>query len=93
MAGGEGEIRTHGTLAGTTVFETAPIDRSGTSPQGQGPDGSGGRRTLGKLNGWVGARAGPWVEGADFSQGFASEQAGQGPKRTWGALTWGHPRL
>ena len=31
--GGEGGIRTHGTLAGTTVFETAPIDHSGTSPQ------------------------------------------------------------
>ncbi len=31
--GGEGGIRTHGTLAGTTVFETAPFDRSGTSPQ------------------------------------------------------------
>ena len=30
--GGEGGIRTHGTLARTTVFETAPIDRSGTSP-------------------------------------------------------------
>ena len=31
--GGEGGIRTHGTLARTTVFETAPFDRSGTSPQ------------------------------------------------------------
>ena len=31
--GGEGGIRTLGTLAGTTVFETAPIDRSGTSPR------------------------------------------------------------
>lgn len=30
--GGEAGIRTLGTLAGTTVFETAPIDRSGTSP-------------------------------------------------------------
>ena len=30
--GGEGGIRTHGTLARTTVFETVPIDRSGTSP-------------------------------------------------------------
>jgi hypothetical protein len=29
---GEGGIRTLGTLAGTTVFETVPIDRSGTSP-------------------------------------------------------------
>ena len=33
VIGGEGGIRTHGTLAGTTVFETAPIDHSGTSPQ------------------------------------------------------------
>lgn len=31
--GGEGGIRTHGTLARTTVFETAPIDHSGTSPR------------------------------------------------------------
>ena len=30
--GGEGGIRTHGDLAATTVFETAPIDHSGTSP-------------------------------------------------------------
>src|SRR3546814_4446421 len=30
--GGEGGIRTHGGLAPTTVFETAPFDRSGTSP-------------------------------------------------------------
>ena len=33
--GGEGGIRTHGTLERTTVFETAPIDRSGTSPSGR----------------------------------------------------------
>src|SRR5258708_1591413 len=32
--GGEGGIRTHGTLAGTPVFETGPIDHSGTSPVG-----------------------------------------------------------
>ena len=32
-SGGEGGIRTHGTLAGTTVFETAPFDHSGTSPR------------------------------------------------------------
>ena len=31
--GGEGGIRTHGTLAGSTVFETAPFDHSGTSPR------------------------------------------------------------
>ena len=30
--GGEGGIRTHGTLTRTTVFETAPIGHSGTSP-------------------------------------------------------------
>jgi hypothetical protein len=30
--GGEAGIRTLGTRKGTTVFETAPIDRSGTSP-------------------------------------------------------------
>jgi hypothetical protein len=32
QGGGEGGIRTHGTLARTTVFETVPIDHSGTSP-------------------------------------------------------------
>ena len=31
--GGEGGIRTHGTRKGSTVFETAPIDHSGTSPR------------------------------------------------------------
>ena len=31
-SGGEAGIRTLGTPKGTTVFETAPIDRSGTSP-------------------------------------------------------------
>jgi hypothetical protein len=35
-AGGEGEIRTHGTREGTTVFETVPIDHSGTSPRDAG---------------------------------------------------------
>ena len=30
---GEGGIRTLGALARTTVFETVPFDRSGTSPQ------------------------------------------------------------
>jgi len=33
LTGGEGEIRTHGTREGTTVFETVPIDHSGTSPR------------------------------------------------------------
>ncbi len=32
QCGGEGGIRTLGTRKGTTVFETAPFDRSGTSP-------------------------------------------------------------
>ena len=32
ITGGETGIRTLGTLARTTVFETAPFDRSGTSP-------------------------------------------------------------
>jgi hypothetical protein len=30
--GGEGGIRTHGTLAGPTVFKTAAFDHSATSP-------------------------------------------------------------
>jgi hypothetical protein len=32
LAGGEGGIRTHGTVTRTTVFETVPFDHSGTSP-------------------------------------------------------------
>ena len=31
-SGGEGGIRTHGTVTRTTVFETVPFDHSGTSP-------------------------------------------------------------
>ena len=30
--GGEGEIRTLGTIADTTVFKTVPLNHSGTSP-------------------------------------------------------------
>jgi hypothetical protein len=30
--GGEGGIRTHGTLTGTAVFKTAALNRSATSP-------------------------------------------------------------
>jgi hypothetical protein len=33
LSGGEGEIRTPGTRKGSTVFETAAIDHSATSPQ------------------------------------------------------------
>ena len=40
-SGGEGGIRTHGGLAPTTVFETAPIGHSGTSPQWRGCSGGG----------------------------------------------------
>src|SRR5580700_9729068 len=32
ITGGEGEIRTHGTRKGSTVFETAAFDHSATSP-------------------------------------------------------------
>jgi hypothetical protein len=32
MLKGESGIRTLGVIAGTTVFETAPFDRSGNSP-------------------------------------------------------------
>ncbi len=34
IVSGEGGIRTLGTVAHTTVFETVPFDRSGTSPRG-----------------------------------------------------------
>lgn len=33
LNGGGGGIRTHGTREGTTVFKTAPINRSGTPPK------------------------------------------------------------
>jgi hypothetical protein len=42
--GGEGGIRTHGTRKGTTVFETVPIDHSGTSPQSAPDTGQAGIR-------------------------------------------------
>ena len=32
FSGGEGGIRTHGDNKATTLFESAPINRSGTSP-------------------------------------------------------------
>jgi hypothetical protein len=32
LFGGEGEIRTRGTIADTTVFKTVPLNHSGTSP-------------------------------------------------------------
>ena len=38
-SGGERGIRTLGTLARTTVFETAPFNHSGTSPRTGAPDG------------------------------------------------------
>ncbi len=34
LNGGRGGIRTHGTLAGSTVFKTGPINHSGTLPSG-----------------------------------------------------------
>src|SRR3546814_8372097 len=41
MRGGGGGIRTLGTLARTTVFETVPFNHSGTPPQKQGAAGIG----------------------------------------------------
>ena len=35
IIGGEGGIRTHGTLARTPVFKTGPFNHSGTSPTAQ----------------------------------------------------------
>ena len=37
IGGGEGGIRTHGTVTRTTVFETVPFDHSGTSPKAVRP--------------------------------------------------------
>ena len=64
--GGEGGIRTHGTLARTTVFETVPIDHSGTPP------GTAYRGAIlsGQLGGWIGQsspfRPGIRVSGVDL---------------------------
>ena len=51
-SGGEGGIRTHGTREGSTVFETAPFDHSGTSPR----------------FGWCGAFIGAGVEAQGLSR-------------------------
>ena len=69
-SGGEGGIRTHGTGEGTTVFETAPIDHSGTSPQAAGYKG----RLRGLQLKPVGigpAIAGPGLHGANARLGRA----------------------
>ena len=49
-AGGERGIRTLGTLARSTVFETAPFDHSGTSPRGPALNTSG--RTKSRESRW-----------------------------------------
>ena len=54
--GGEGGIRTHGTLTGTPVFKTGAINRSTTSPLcpcGGGQDGVEGREGKLKSGGWA----------------------------------------
>ena len=54
-SGGEGEIRTHGTRKGSTVFETAAFDHSATSPSRTSPKIPGTPfyqpKTLAKING------------------------------------------
>ena len=73
--GGEGGIRTHGTFARTTVFETAPFDHSGTSPQGfqveRGADPTG--RLLGPQSGEI-------AFSSLFLAQFSPETADSGPK-------------
>ena len=66
--GGEGGIRTHGTREGSTVFETAPFDHSGTSPR----------------FGWCGAFIGAGVEAQGLSRKnrtAADEPAPEDPSR------------
>src|SRR6185295_7395340 len=49
--GGEGGIRTHGPrITRSTVFETVPFDRSGTSPVYDSCGGEGGIRTHGRVS-------------------------------------------
>lgn len=60
--GGEAGIRTLGTLARPTVFETAPFDRSGTSP-----------RTCPRPNTWCAGRRS--TSGADHTQARPGGQA------------------
>src|SRR2546426_10374925 len=46
QASGQGGIRTHGTLAGTPVFETGRFNRSRTCPTPRRVDGETGRRVV-----------------------------------------------
>src|SRR6476469_5664229 len=50
--GGEGGIRTHGTVTRTTVFETVPFDHSGTSPKASTCGNGGRERTFIVLVSW-----------------------------------------
>jgi hypothetical protein len=76
--GGEGGIRTHGTRKGTTVFETAPIDHSGTSPHERVWPAQGGRT--------IAMRAGSRKPGAHRGQRpvFSSfSGTWQSPRHLW----------
>src|SRR4029453_14599161 len=73
-SGGKDGIRTHGRLATSTVFETAPFVRSGTLPfrsiaagggEGGGRGGAGGGRAAGGGGGEEGAEQGGPVVGQD----------------------------
>ena len=88
--GGEGGIRTHGTLAGTPVFETGPIDHSGTSPQGVAfdsrarnlTDASGNRNGSAEHAGVPGQRANrPAMAPCLLRQAMKTLRAGSGERR------------
>ncbi len=62
--GGETGIRTLGTLAGSTVFETAPFDHSGTSPRGSRSPNAGAGAVQGPICDSCRLRHKAWKSGA-----------------------------
>ena len=64
LTGGEGGIRTLGTRKGTTVFETAPFDHSGTSP----------RRRMGRPDAPVGKEGRRLAEGLQLAKPLIRQQ-------------------
>jgi hypothetical protein len=92
VAGGEGGIRTHGTVTRTPDFESGPFDHSGTSPrnadwaQVTGFQNLSHPRQLARGSTWRRARAGQWQ-----SQGPGPRRGppDRNPQRRFGAL-FGH---
>ena len=56
--GGQGGIRTHGTLASTTVFKTVALNHSATYPDRRKPNGWGEKFQVGSKGRWLADRVG-----------------------------------